>query len=84
MNGRNADNEVEPRQDWVPDKGKADIREESSMLRSIASKKMERVSRTAAINEAALPRPPAGTKAAVDNKDKILLDLGNMATVGNA
>ena len=36
-------NAVEPTRDWIPDRRSARIREERSLLRSIASKKMEAV-----------------------------------------
>jgi hypothetical protein len=45
-------NEIEPSKDWIPDRKQVDIRAESSLCRSVTSKKLESVVRGAdAINE---------------------------------
>jgi hypothetical protein len=55
-------NEVEPKRDWMPDKRSAQIRAEHSLLRSIASKKMEAVAtRTAALTYDIGNMIPAGS-----------------------
>lgn len=71
--------EVAATKDWIPNKAEADIRAERSLLRSIASKKMEVVGRV--VEEAV----PARIVTAVDKpKDEHRLDLGNMRVAGNA
>jgi hypothetical protein len=78
-------NEVEPTQDWIPDKEKADIREHRNVLRSITSKKME------AVVKAPAPAAVEKRKAEIetveeDDVDRRYagLDLGNMRTMGTA
>jgi hypothetical protein len=77
-------NEVEPTQDWIPDKGAAAVRAERNLLRSIASKKMEPVSRSVAASAQPGPVAPARAVAAVEPKDEHRLDLGSMRVAGTA
>jgi hypothetical protein len=67
--------EVVATRDWIPSKRDADIRAESSMLRSIAMKKMEAV----------VAKETTRTAAAVDKrKGEHRLDLGHMRAMGTA
>jgi hypothetical protein len=71
--------EVAATQNWIPRKQDADIRAERNLLRSIASKKMEAVSRVAK------ETTPARTATAVNKpKDEHRLDLADMSPVGTA